>query len=291
MLLLFALALVAGIALALLKRDAVQGWLQARAPGQQPWAAGACRSYAPTGSPLHRTIVVDPGHGSPDPGTDGVTSAGKRVYEKDLTLSTALLLLPRLRADGYEVVLTRSSDMSVAKLAAADVQDGALTVAADHRDLVARVACANASHAQLFVSIHFNAFNQPGVAGVETFYDDARTFTADNARLAGLVQSGIVGALSAAGLAEPDRGTAPDSTDAAPTLSAAAAAYNHLLVLGPAQPGYLDAPSAMPGALTEPLFLTNLRDATIAAGAAGQEAIARGIEEGIQRYFAGSAGT
>ena len=214
-----------------------------------------------------------------------MTSAGKQVYEKDLTLSTALLLTTRLRADGYQVVLTRASDMSVAKLSAGDVQQGALSVAADHRDLVARVDCANAVHAQLFFSIHFNAFDQPGVAGAETFYDDARPFTAENLRLAGLVQSGIIGSLEAAGYPEPDRGVAADSTDAAPTLSAAAAAYDHLLVLGPAQAGYLDVPSAMPGALTEPLFLSNLRDATIAAGPAGQQAIARGIESGVMQYF------
>ena len=42
-----------------------------------------------------------------------------------------------------------------------------------------------------------------------------------------------------------------------PALSEAAAAYGHLLLLGPAMAGYFATPSQMPGALIEPLFITD----------------------------------
>jgi N-acetylmuramoyl-L-alanine amidase len=248
------------------------------------WADGACRAFAPTAGNRHSTIFLDPGHGDPDPGTQGATSRGKRVYEKDLTLATAQRLMAILRADGYRVVLSRTYDGSVARLAAADTPNGVFSVDGDHKDLLARIACANSVHADLLVSLHFNGFDDPAVGGVETFYDDARPFSAQNLALAQSVQDGLLARFKAADLVIPDRGIAPDSSDDEPTLSAAAAAYPHLLLLGPAQPGYLERPSTMPGVLVEPLFLTDPAEADVAASAAGQDAIARGIAQGISAY-------
>jgi len=283
--LLVAAAAAAGLLAVRLGAVQPPSWLPLASAVQHPWADGACVTQNPTGPGKHATVFIDPGHGSPDPGTSGYTTSGQQVFEKDLTLATARLLSARLRAAGYRVVMARVKDASVASLSAADVQGGALSVAADHRDLVARVACANAAHAQVLVSIHFNGFSDPGVGGTETFYDDARPFSARNEAFATLVQQDVVAQLAAAGWQEPDRGVQPDSSDAAPTLSAAAAAYDHLLELGPAQRGYLDTPSAMPGALIEPLFLTNVREATIAASPRGQDAIAHGLELAIEQFL------
>lgn len=261
-----------------------------RAGGTQkpsPWAAGACQRFSPQGRDRHHTVFIDPGHGVPDPGTHGQTTAGNTVYEKDLTLATARKLTTILRADGYGVVLSRTRDGSVAPLAPGDAPGGVYSVDGDHKDLVARVACANASHAQLLVSLHFNGFDDPSVGGTETFYDDARPFTPQNLTLAQLVQTSLMAQFGAAGWTIPDRGAAADSTDDEPTLSAAAAAYPHLLLLGPAQPGYLDHPSTMPGVLCEPLFLTDPAEADVAASAAGQQAIARGIARGIEQFAQG----
>jgi N-acetylmuramoyl-L-alanine amidase len=249
-----------------------------------PWAPGACQMLTPLGDGRRLTVFLDAGHGRPDPGTSGVTASGQPVLEKDLTLATVLPLAELLRADGYTVVLARTQDVSVAPLSAADTPDGVFSVAGKHKDLEARIACANTAHAQVLVSLHFNGYADPGVGGTETFYDDARPFSAQNRRLAQLVQQNVLAQLRAAGWAVPDRGSAPDSSDAEPALSAAAAAYKHLLELGPAQPGYLDAPSQMPGVLCEPLFLTNPQEATIAASARGEQAIADGIRTAIEQF-------
>jgi len=66
-------------------------------------------------------------------------------------------------------------------------------------------------------------------------------------------------------------------------MSAAAAAYGHLLLLGPAQTGVFATPSRMPGALIEPLFITDPFEASIAASVAGQQSIANGIAQAIEQ--------
>jgi N-acetylmuramoyl-L-alanine amidase len=73
-------------------------------------APGTCMAYDPTRGDRHQTVFVDPGHGGADSGTSGVTSTGRTVYEKDLTLATGLDLVPLLREQGYRVVMSRIDD-------------------------------------------------------------------------------------------------------------------------------------------------------------------------------------
>jgi N-acetylmuramoyl-L-alanine amidase len=76
-------------------------------------------------------IVIDPGHGGPDP---GALSAGS-VLEKDIVLAVGRHLRNQLVAsDRYDVRMTRSSDVFVA--------------------LDERLAVARTSQAALFISIH-----------------------------------------------------------------------------------------------------------------------------------------
>jgi N-acetylmuramoyl-L-alanine amidase len=151
------------------------------------------------------------------------------------------------------------------------------------RDLLARVACANASDATILVSIHFNGLADPNISGSETFYDAERPFAAENRRLANDLQRSITGALRST-----DLGLWPDTQNIGPALSAAGGLYGHLIELGPAAPGYVDDPSQMPGALVEPLFLTDPADAQEAAAAATQQRLAQGLEAGIRGYFGGA---
>ncbi len=51
-------------------------------------------------------------------------------------------------------------------------------------------------------------------------------------------------------------------------------------------PGYFSTPSQMPGALIEPLFITDPFEGTIAASATGQQAIATGLAQAVAQYFA-----
>lgn len=102
-----------------------------------------------------RRVVVDAGHGGPDRGMGGPIGGGPKVYEKEITLAVSRRLAAALRERGIDVVMTRTSDTLVA--------------------LHDRGRLANASHADLFLSIHVNAANmkwkQPGAArGFETYF-------------------------------------------------------------------------------------------------------------------------
>jgi N-acetylmuramoyl-L-alanine amidase len=57
------------------------------------------------------------------------------------------------------------------------------------------------------------------------------------------------------------------------------------VLLGPAAEGYLATPSEMPGAVVEPLFITDPFEASIAAGAPGQQAIAAGIVRAVDTFL------
>jgi N-acetylmuramoyl-L-alanine amidase len=204
------------------------------------------------------------------------------VLEKDVTLAVAVRLSDELRSAGYRVVMARTQDTTVIKLAGSDSVLGSLTASAEHRDLAARAACANAAAATALLSIHFDAFSDPSVGGTETFYDSARVFAQANRRLAADVQSALVAALGTS-----DRGVWTDDQLAAPTLTSSGSTYNHLIELGPQSAGWVDEPSQMAGALVEPLFLTKPSEALTAADPAGQQVIASALAAGVEKYLAG----
>ena len=63
-------------------------------------------------------------------------------------------------------------------------------------------------------------------------------------------------------------------------LAEQAASYDHLLLIGPAMSGFFTTPSQMPGAVIEPLYITDPFEGSIAASAEGQMVIAHGIAGG-----------
>ena len=246
----------------------------------------ACRMYAPTGPAVHRTIFVDAGHGGVDPGAIGVSSSGALVQEKTITLAVAQQLLPKLRAAGYAVLMSRIADVPVTQLQAGDTDSNGFTLTGEHKDTAARIQCANAGHADLLLAIHFNSFSDPSAGGAETIYDASRPFAAQNKHFAGLVQRELIASFSAEGWTVPDRGTKDDSQLDTPAFTSQAENYGHLLELGPAQAGWLAHPSAMAGALTEPLFVTDRAEADVAVNPRGQQAMASALAAAVAAYFA-----
>ncbi|MBE3124548.1 MAG: N-acetylmuramoyl-L-alanine amidase [Acidobacteria bacterium] len=94
-----------------------------------------------------RTIVIDPGHGGPRPGT--ISKSG--LQEKTVNLDVALALRKLLKEKaGLDAILTRESDVDV--------------------PLENRTVIANQKRADLFVSIHSNAHRDKKRGGVETFF-------------------------------------------------------------------------------------------------------------------------
>ena len=97
------------------------------------------------------TIIVDPGHGGARPGAVYPNAEGVDIIERDLTLAISLKLRDRLLEAGYNVVMTRETDIDV--------------------DLYERAEIANAVNADLFVSVHCNASGTvPTYQGIYTYY-------------------------------------------------------------------------------------------------------------------------
>ncbi len=110
---------------------------------------------------VNRLIVValDPGHGGEDPGAIGPTG----LREKDVVLSIALKLRDKLNAvPGMRAVLTRDGDHFV--------------------PLYDRVRKARRVQADLFVSIHADAFLRPEARGASVFALSERGATSAAAR-------------------------------------------------------------------------------------------------------------
>jgi len=98
-----------------------------------------------------RRVVLDAGHGGTDP---GATAA--ELLEKEITLDIGRRLRTKLEGDGFEVVVTRDSDKTIA--------------------LRERARLANDSRSDIFVSIHVNALlKHTDARGIETYYLGATT--------------------------------------------------------------------------------------------------------------------
>ena len=106
-----------------------------------------------------KTICLDPGHGGKDPGN----LAGKS-QEKQFTLLLAKEVQSLLLKEGFKVVLTRTTD--------------------SYPELPNRPERAKLTHADLFVSLHFNSAGHEarGVRGLEVYCLTPAGATSTNAR-------------------------------------------------------------------------------------------------------------
>jgi len=93
-------------------------------------------------------VVIDPGHGGPDPGAIGIGG----IRETDVVLEVSKIIKNLLSEKGVKVRLTRTNDVDL--------------------DLPPRVSIANNTDADIFVSIHANASRgkKRNINGLETFY-------------------------------------------------------------------------------------------------------------------------
>jgi N-acetylmuramoyl-L-alanine amidase len=256
------------------------------------FATGACAAFDPTSGDNHETVFLDAGHGGIDPGGIGTTESGATIDEATLNLGIELDATAILRADGFRVVDSRTADTTVVRLTPADTDEGVLSLTGSHDDVVARDECADLGKADALVGIYMDAGATASNAGSVTVYDADRPFAAANQQLATLVQNDVLAAMNAQGWQIPNDGVLPDtgfgSAVGDPSeggLAALAANYDHLLLIGPPLAGYLDTPSTMPGAVIEPLYLTDPFEGSIAASAADQETIAKGLATAVEQYL------
>jgi N-acetylmuramoyl-L-alanine amidase len=249
-------------------------------------------AFGPMKGDRHLTVFLDAGHGGIDPGGVGTTEAGSTIEESHETLPVELHAMALLRAKGYRVVVSRTTNSTVVRLGPGDESGGVLTLQGSHDDVVARDECANDAHARVLVGIYFDAGSSAENAGSLTAYDPARPFSAENLSLATLVQRDVLDDMNAQGWGIPNDGVLPDTTlgsyvgDPTSTgIAGEAAAYDHLLLIGPGVAGYFSTPSQMPGAVIEPLYLTDPFEGSIANSRHGQMVIARGMATAIEQFL------
>jgi len=248
------------------------------------FSPSACMAFPPTNGDRHETVFLDAGHGGIDPGAVGTTESGQTIDEATVNLAIELDTMAILRGQGYRVVVSRTQNTSVTKLTPGDVSGGLLTVQGAFDDVAARDVCANVAGADLLVGIYMDS-GEPWNAGCVTGYDANRPFSPENLRLAVLLQDDVLGALNAQGYDIPDEGVQPD-TELGSALNSAAVGDRPPILRGPAKAGYFNTPSQMPGALIEPLFITDPFEGSIAASAHGQQVIATALAQAITQYFA-----
>ena len=139
-----------------LKSESVQSEPAQSEPVEEPLPPVAAGKFS-----RNKTIVIDPGHGGTDPG-----AVNGSLKEKTAVLGVAKKLGEILKSRGYKVYFTRSTDVFI--------------------NLRTRTKFANDKMADLFVSIHANAAPNAAKAksmhGIETFFlSPARSERSKNA--------------------------------------------------------------------------------------------------------------
>jgi N-acetylmuramoyl-L-alanine amidase len=230
------------------------------------------------GAPRMLTVVIDAGHGGEDPGARGPNG----TMEKHVTLSIARRLAKMIDAEpNMRAVLTRDSDFFI--------------------PLHMRVDKARRAKADLFVSIHADAFILPRARGSSVFALSERGATSAAARYLAKQENDadLIGGMN---LGTKDRYLAQTLLDLSQT-----ATINDSLKLGRAvlselgeinvlhkesveQAGFavLKAPD-IPSILVETAFISNPIEERRLQDDAYQNQMARAIANGIKRYFAKAA--
>jgi len=185
---------------------------------------------------IQKIIVLDPGHGGSDAGAIGPTG----VTEKSVSLAVSLKAQKLLTASGYNVIMTRTTDIDVAAPGVSDATE-----------LQARVDKAP-PNADLFISVHCNAFSNGNANGVETYHAPtavkgerlARLLNEELLRLGGLNNRGVKAARF-----------------------------------------YVMTHSKCPASLIELGFITNPREEKLLASNDYQQKLAQAINNAVNRYF------
>ena len=230
-------------------------------------------------------IAIDAGHGGEDPGALGPWVGGKRIREKEVVYKIAQRLQSKLNvAKGYRAVMVRQGDYYVA--------------------LRERVDIARKARADLFVSIHADAFRIPSVSGASVYTLSERGASSENARWLAEKEnrSDLIGGVGGVSLDDKDDLLAHVLLDLSmdANRSASIAAGESLLgQLGRVarmhkrrveQAGFVVLKSPdVPSVLVETGYISNPDEARRLHSSSYQEKIAIALFEGIRGYMQSSA--
>jgi N-acetylmuramoyl-L-alanine amidase len=262
--------------MALLESERSSETHAAREPSRAAPSGNEERAEASSAAPQRRIIVaIDPGHGGEDPGAIG----RRGTREKDVTLSIARKLRalideePRMRA-----MLTRDGDYFV--------------------PLAVRVQKARRVQADLFVSIHADAFTTPTARGSSVFALSEHGATSAAARwlaqheneadlVGGVNLNARDGVLAKTLLDLSQTAQINDSLRAGRWVLEGIGEVNPLHKGAVEQAGFavLKAPD-VPSILVETAFISNPEEELKLRSVAQQQRFAGSIHTGIMRYFA-----
>jgi N-acetylmuramoyl-L-alanine amidase len=229
-------------------------------------------------APVRRiTIALDPGHGGEDPGAIG----RRGTYEKNVVLAIGRKLKRALDADSnMRVMLTRNDDFYV--------------------PLAERVRKARRVEADLFVSIHADAFREPSARGSSVFALSEHGATSAAARwlaqkenaadLIGGVNLDVSDPVLARTLLDLSQtAQISDSLKVGQEVLEGIASHNALHKGTVEQAGFavLKAPD-IPSILVETAFISNPDEELKLRSPRQQQRFADSIADGIHRYFAHS---
>ena len=244
---------------------------------QKPGAGPGIKQPQPASPPVDRlvTIAVDAGHGGEDPGARG----RRGTREKHVTLTIARKLKSLIDAEpDMRAMLTRDGDYFI--------------------ELGARVEKAQLVKADLFVSIHADAFIKSHVRGSSVFALSERgaSSTAAQWLARGENRADLIGGVNVA--RKRDRYLQMTLNDLSLTaqvndsLKLARAVLGELGGVNPLhkgsveQAGFAVLKSPIPSILVETAFISNPDEETRLNDAAYQEKIARAILRGVKSYIA-----
>ncbi len=230
-------------------------------------------------------VAVDAGHGGEDPGAVGAHG----LYEKTLVLQMARKLAARFNATpGYSAVLVRTGDYYI--------------------PLRKRIEIARRKRADMFISVHADAFKSPAASGASVYALSQRGATSETARWLAEKEnrSDLIGGVGNVSLGDKDDVLAQVlldlSMDAnlAASLEAGEAVLEelgnvtklHSRKVGQAGFVVLKSPD-IPSLLVETGYISNPREARRLSHADHQHRIVGAIHAGVTRYMRNSppAGT
>lgn len=253
--------------LALLE-DYNKGDLDKQVPPPQPGKAGRDRPIV---------IMLDPGHGGEDPGAIGKY----KTREKDVVLQIARRLRALIEKEGnMKVYMTRNEDIFI--------------------PLKVRVAKAQKQRADLFVSIHADAFTSRQPSGSSVFALSTKGATSTAAKYLAQTQnaSDLIGGVSKSGDRYVDHTmfdmvqslTIADSLKFGKAVLKQLGKINDLHKNKVEQAGFavLKAPD-IPSILVETAFISNIEEERKLKTATFQQQVAESILAGIKAYFADGA--
>jgi N-acetylmuramoyl-L-alanine amidase len=192
-------------------------------------------------------VAIDAGHGGRDPGNHR-----RGHLEKVYTLLLAQELRDVLKARGISSVLVRTNDT--------------------YLGLAQRANIARAKRADLLVSLHYNAFSDPGIGGLEVF---------------ALTPAGALPTSGGTRLSPRSPGNRNDAFNAilAYQIQKQLTKATEMRDRGLRRAGFMVLrESTMPSVLVEAGFLTNLEDSKAITESAARRKVAVAIADGISAY-------